>query len=215
MKKTAIVLLHDYWHPGNTIEPLLPLIFDEKEWLVKVTEDPNYIGATMIAPDLIVNFKGGIANTQIPTPNWYANGAIPGYIPMMMSAAGTGYIGVHSGLTNIPDDSPFYTDILYGRFISHPPKCEVNVHIVKGHPVTEGVNDFVIEDEHYQMEGDWEKTNVLAESASVHSTQPAVWAHELAASRVVAITPGHTTEVLTNPEMVKLFRNAIAWAARR
>ena len=43
MKKNAIVLLGDYWHPAETIEPLLPMIFDEKEWNVKVTDDPNYI----------------------------------------------------------------------------------------------------------------------------------------------------------------------------
>ena len=41
MKKNAIVLLGDYWHPAETIEPLLPMIFDEKEWNVKVTDDPN------------------------------------------------------------------------------------------------------------------------------------------------------------------------------
>ena len=215
MKKNAIVLLDDYWHPEDTILPLLPLIFDEKEWFVKVTEDPNYIGATNIAPDLIMNFKDGIANTQIPTKNWYENGAIPPYIPMILKASGTGYIGVHCGLANIPEDNPFFKDILYGRFISHPPKCEVRVHITKNHPVTEGVSDFVIEDEHYQMVGDWDKTEVLAESTSVHNTQVAVWAHEVGASRVVGITPGHTTEVLTNPEMVKLFKNAINWAARK
>ena len=30
MKKLAIVLLNDYWHPAQSIEPLLPMIFDEK-----------------------------------------------------------------------------------------------------------------------------------------------------------------------------------------
>ena len=65
MKKNAIVLLHDYWHHGDTIKPLLPLIFDEKEWFVKVTDDPNYIGSLFVAPDLIINFKDGVANTII------------------------------------------------------------------------------------------------------------------------------------------------------
>ena len=64
MKKRAIVLLHDYWHPAETIEPLLPMIFDEKEWIVRVTEDPNYIGAHMMPPDLVMNFKDGIADAD-------------------------------------------------------------------------------------------------------------------------------------------------------
>ena len=56
MKKLAIVLLNDYWHPAQSIEPLLPMIFDEKEWIVRVTEDPNYVGAHMMPPDLVMNF---------------------------------------------------------------------------------------------------------------------------------------------------------------
>ena len=216
MKKNAIVLLDDYWHPADTILPLLKLLFDEKEWFVKVTDDPNYIGATQTPPDLVMNFKDGIANTSINSPNWYQNDAIPAYIPkFILPAAGTGYIGVHCGLANIPEDNPFYTDLLYGRFITHPPKCPVKVHITAQHPVTEGVEDFEIEDEHYQMVGNWEKTNVLAESTSVHNTQVAVWAHEVGACHVVGITPGHTTEVLTHPQMLRLFKNAIAWAARK
>ena len=29
MKKNAIVLLGDYWHPAETIEPLLPMILSK------------------------------------------------------------------------------------------------------------------------------------------------------------------------------------------
>ena len=94
MKKNAIVLLGDYWHPAETIEPLLPMIFDEKEWNVKVTDDPNYIGATMVAPDLIMNFKDGIANTSIPTTNWYTNDTwSPFTCKMLIEGGGAGYIG--------------------------------------------------------------------------------------------------------------------------
>ena len=216
MKKRAIVLLHDYWHPAETIEPLLPMIFDEKEWIVRVTDDPNYIGAHMSPPDLVVNFKDGIADTSIPTTNWYTNNAWPMYvIPMLFQHGGAGYIGVHCGLANIPADSPVYTELLHGRFITHPPKCPVKVKITAEHPVTAGVHDFEIEDEHYQMEGQWDKTQVLGVTESEHGSQVGIWAHEFGASRVVGITPGHTTEVLTHPEMVKLLRNAVNWAAKR
>ncbi len=215
MKKYVIVLLHDYWHHAETIEPLLPLIFDEKEWFVKVTDDPNYIGASFTPPDLVVNFKDGIADTSIPTTNWYGTDAIPDYIlKFIMPQAGTGYIGVHCGLANIPETSAFYTDLLKGRFITHPPMCPVKVHISAEHPVTAGVADFEIHDEHYQMEGKWDEVKVLGTTASQHGEQVGIWVNENGKSRVVGITPGHTTEVLTHPEMVKLLRNAVNWASR-
>lgn len=216
MKKQAIVLLHDYWHPAHTIEPLLPLIFDEKEWHVKVTDDPNYIGATMMAPDLVMNFKDGIADTSIPTGNWYNTEAWPPYTPkILFEMGGAGYIGVHCGLANIPETSPIYTELLKGRFITHPPKCPVKVKITAQHPITEGVQDFEIDDEHYQMEGKWDEVDVLGKTESEHGEQVGIWAHEFGKSRVVGITPGHTTEVLSHPEMIKLLRNAINWAAKK
>ena len=52
MKKYAIVLLDDYWHPADTILPLLPKILPDSEWNVRVTDDPNYIGAVSAAPDV-------------------------------------------------------------------------------------------------------------------------------------------------------------------
>ncbi len=216
MKKYAIVLLDDYWHPAHTIEPILPQILPDQDWNVHVTSDPNYLGALFMAPDLILNFKDGIANTSIPTPNWYENGALEKWTgKLLVEMGGAGYIGVHCGLANIPAAHPFYTELLRGRFLSHPPKCPVTVHVTQDHPVTAGVEDFTIEDEHYQMEGLWDSTQVLATTASAHGEQVGVWAHAHGKGRVVGITPGHTTEVLTSPNMLRLLRNAVNWAARQ
>ena len=56
---------------------------------------------------------------------------------------------------------------------------------------------------------------VLGTTTSQHGEQVGIWAHEVGNSRVVGITPGHTTEVLTHPEMVKLIKNAIKWASEK
>lgn len=215
-KKFAVILWDDYWHPADTIAPLLPLIFDEKQWNLRITDDANYIGALEIAPDIVMNFKDGVANTSIPTANWYQTGAWHHWTyEDVFKEGGAGYIGVHCGLANIPDDCLAYTQLLHGRFLSHPPKCPVKVVIDQQHPVTEGVTDFDIDDEHYQMEGMWDDANVLCHTHSEHGSQVGVWTHEYGNTRAVGITPGHTTQVLTHPSMVRLLRNAINWASKR
>ncbi|MDR3085471.1 MAG: hypothetical protein LBU47_04055, partial [Christensenellaceae bacterium] len=114
MPKKILVLLDDYWHPRHTIEPSLPLLFPAEEFEYSVVETVEEGQAIPFLPDLIVNFKDGIANTQIPTPNWYSK-ALAAQI-LTLVEGGTGFLGIHCGLANIPDGNAVYTDVLKGRF---------------------------------------------------------------------------------------------------
>ena len=214
MKKTVIVLLDDYWHPRNTIEPLLRELFPEKDYFLRVTDDPNYPTAYFTPPDLLVNFKDGVANTQIPTPNWY-NGDWDFMIGRAIEQGGMGYLAVHCGTANIPEDHPMFRKYLRARFLRHPPRCPVTFEPQAEHPILEGVKPFTLEDEHYVIELSPDApTQVLAVSTSEHGQQPALWAHELGCGRVCGVTPGHTTAALLHPEYVKLLKNAVAWCIR-
>ena len=70
MKKTVLVLLDDYWHRRETIEPALPLLFPQDMWDMEVAQDPGALPARNPSPDLFVSFKDVIENDQIPTPIW-------------------------------------------------------------------------------------------------------------------------------------------------
>lgn len=215
MKKTVIVLLHDYWHPRCTIEPLLKELFPENEYFLTVTDDPNYPTAFHKAPDLLVNFKDGIANIPIHTSNWY-NGNWEFRIPSDIKDQGMGYLAIHCGTANIPDDHVMFTDVLRARFITHPPMCPVTFQPKAQHPILEGVESFTTNDEHYIIEfAENEKTDVLATSTSQHGEQPALWAHELGMGRVCGVTPGHRENTLLDPMYVKLLKNAVAWCIHK
>lgn len=215
MRQKAIVLLDDYWHPRKTIEPLLPLILPSESWNVRVIDDPNYLGALHMPPDLIVNFKDGIANTQIPTPNWYDEDLGFGISMMEKMGATFGYLAIHCGTANIPEEHPIFTRLLKGRFLNHPAQCPVTFTPMKEHPITNGVNAFTFTDEHYQMQMLQDEVTVLGTTTSEHGTQTGLWVNEAGNIRVCGVTPGHTTENLTHPEYVKLLRNAVDWCARR
>lgn len=70
MKNTALILTGDYWHPTDTITPVIGHMLPEDKWDVKVTENPNDFLELQNAPDLLVTFKDPIENDQIPTPIW-------------------------------------------------------------------------------------------------------------------------------------------------
>ncbi|MDR0929064.1 MAG: ThuA domain-containing protein [Oscillospiraceae bacterium] len=211
-KKDVLVLLDDYWHPRATIEPVLPALLSEEGYSVTVTADPNDLFALSQAPDLFINFKDGIADTQIPTPNWYDE-ALNTLLPQWVEQ-GMGYLGVHCGLANIPPEHAAFGQVLRGRFLHHPPQCEVTFVPTQDHPITKGVNPFTVTDEHYFMEVAEAQTQVLGRTRSAHGDNIALWAHEMGKGRVCGVTPGHSLEVLQNPEYVRLLQNAIGWLTR-
>jgi len=215
MKKTVFVLLHDYWHPRNTIEPLLKELFPADKYFLTVTEDPNYPTAYFKAPDLLVNFKDGIANTSIPTTNWY-NDNWSFMAPMAIAQQGMGYLAVHCGTANVPQDHPMFTKVLRARFLNHPPICPVTFEPKVQHPILDGVESFTTDDEHYIIDlAPEEKTCILATSTSQHGQQPALWAHEMGKGRVCGVTPGHRENTLLHPMYVKLLKNAVEWCIRK
>lgn len=78
-------------------------------------------------------------------------------------AGGLGFFGIH-GATATFWNSANYLDLIGSRFLRHDPYKEFLVEIVdRTHPITEGVDDFWIEDELYEVGG---KTTEFAEFAS-------------------------------------------------
>lgn len=137
---------------------------------------------------------------------------------------GGGYVGVHcaSDLTSTAADDPDellaereepfpeLRDLIGGHFLTHPKQSEYGVDIVADHPITEGVDDFTVFDEPYQVEvGD---VQVLATmDHSDLEEYPVVWTNE-DEGRVAYISLGHTDEALEHESFVRLLRNAVAWA---
>jgi type 1 glutamine amidotransferase len=102
----------------------------------------------------------------------------------------------------------------------HPPVRPYKVRITNtGHPITQGVGDFVVTDEQHYMRYDKDPAHVLAVSVNedghafkeLGDSCQAAWAYEYGQGRVCYLAPGHTIEALWNPEYVKLQRNAVRW----
>lgn len=116
-----------------------------------------------------------------------------------------------------------FRDVLGATTRYHPPIRPYKVKIVnRDHPITRGVNDFVVTDEQHFVEYDKNPASILAKSvnedglthAEYGNTAESCWAFEHGKGRVCFMSPGHTIDALWNPEYEKLQKNAVRWLLR-
>jgi hypothetical protein len=123
-----------------------------------------------------------------------------------------------------------YHDVEGAVYAGHPPIRPFKVVMTdKSHPITKGVNDFVVTDEQHYVRYDKDPKHVIARSVyegpdnpggwkdnfgRVNNSAEAVWAYEYGKGRVCFTAPGHMVSALFNPEYIKLQHNAVRWLLR-
>ena len=92
---------------------------------------------------------------------------------------------------------------------------EVGAEIMDNkHPVTEGLEDFVIHDEVYDYFKVIPEIHPLISTGHPESGDQLVWANNYGKSRIVYIQFGHDNNAYSNPNFKKLLRQAIDWVSR-
>jgi type 1 glutamine amidotransferase len=196
---------------------------------VRVEESPKvYADAeVMAATDLIL---------QCVTMSEIGKDELAGL--MAAVEAGTGFTGWHGGIADSFRASSDYLHMVGGQFATHPGKepCErhggaednflpytVNITpLGKDHPITEGLEDFDLHTEQYWVLHD-DLIDVLA--TTTHPTQPyhpwhrpvtspAIWTRLWGEGRIVVTTPGHSIDVLEDPNVRTVIERGIVWATR-
>jgi type 1 glutamine amidotransferase len=117
-----------------------------------------------------------------------------------------------------------YRDVQGATIIGHPPIRPFKVKIINhDHPITKGVNDFVVTDEQHFLVYEKDPKYVLAVSVNEDNltyhdrdgkqstTCEAVWAYDYGKGRVCFMAPGHALTALWNPEFEKMQKNAVKW----
>lgn len=152
--------------------------------------------------------------------------------------AGTGFTGWHGGIADSFRASSDYLHLVGGQFATHPgrkpcerrggPEDNFLPHTIavteagREHPVTAGIEDFELHTEQYWVLHD-DLIDVLA--TTTHPTRPwepwhrpvtspAVWTRRWGAGRIVVTTPGHSLDVLENPNVRTTIERGMLWATR-
>ena len=137
-------------------------------------------------------------------------------------AGGGGVLFFHNVTYISPHDEDF-RDVLGAVTEGHPPIRTFRVKVTnRDHPITRGVNDFVVTDEQHYMRYEKDPKHLLLESVNeegltwkdLGASARAGWAYDYGKGRVCYLAPGHLLSVLWNPEYVKLQRNAARWLLR-
>jgi hypothetical protein len=120
-----------------------------------------------------------------------------------------------------------FRDVEGAIYTGHPPVRPFKVTITdKNHPITQGVNDFIVTDEQHYVKYDKDPKYVFMRSINEDGLEytsdignqgtscEAGWAYEYGKGRVCFMAPGHMITALWNPEYVKLQKNAVKWLLR-
>jgi type 1 glutamine amidotransferase len=129
----------------------------------------------------------------------------------------------YHNVTYISPQNQDFRDVLGAVTQQHPPLRPFKVKIVnKDHPITRGVNDFVVTDEQHFVAYEKDPKYILMQSVNedgltwkdLGTSSAAGWAYDYGKGRVCYLAPGHVITALWNPEFEKIQKNAVKWLLR-
>jgi type 1 glutamine amidotransferase len=138
--------------------------------------------------------------------------------------SGGGGVLFYHNVTYISPHNDDFRDVLGAVTEQHPPLRPFKVKIVnRNHPITRGVNDFIVTDEQHYMTYQKDPKYLLLQSVNedgltfndLGATSAAGWAYDYGKGRVCYMAPGHWITALWNPEYVKLQKNAVRWLLKQ
>jgi hypothetical protein len=240
----ALALIGDRYHNPDYIRVALTKMFDGLKVSVDYTMHYDQLSKDLLknyqlflclrdgmiwpggylGPDAYTAYSAGLENrSDFPDPKpqqWLTEDqalALKEYV-----SAGNGFYSLHNN-SHVSLSSKTYRDVQGGAYIGHPPLRPFKVRVInKSHPITQGIQDFMVNDEQHYVEYDKDPKYVLIESENVDgltyqklgTKSPAGWAYDYGKGRVVFTAVGHTIHALWNPEHLKLQRRAVQWLMR-
>ena len=239
--RRVFALIGDRYHNSDYIRVALAKMFDGQGVSVDYTIDYNLLSRALLnnyqlflclrdgmiwpngylGPDAYASYEQGLENredfAEAKSQNWLTEeqaGALKEFV-----TAGNGFYSLHNN-SHVSLSSKTYRDVMGGAYIGHPPLRPFKVRVVNAsHPITQGINEFMVNDEQHYVQYDKDRKYILLEAENVDGLKYqnlgtksiAGWAYEYGRGRVVFTSPGHTIHALWVPEYLKLQQRAVQW----
>lgn len=239
-KPKVLALIGDRYHNSDYIHVSLDRLFSEMglPWDYTTTYE-QFSRNSLRGYRILVFFKDGmIWPGGYLGPNDYSyshdlenSGNFPspkpqGWITQEQAEAVRDFVSEGNGLYSFHENcdvsnfSPIYKEVLRGEYAGHPPLRPFKVHIVnKSHPITQGIQDFMVTDEQHFPAYHGDPNNIFLQSENIDGLTYADrgtksvsgWAHEYGKGRVVFTAVGHTIHAMWAPEYLKVQKRAVQW----
>jgi type 1 glutamine amidotransferase len=135
---------------------------------------------------------------------------------------GGGFYALHDS-SHISQSCKTYRDVMGGAFVGHPPLRPFEVHATQNaHPITAGMETFVVNDEQHYVDYDKDPRYIILESENRDgltfqnrgTKAPSGWAYDYGKGRVVFTAVGHTNHAMWNSQYLELQKRAVRWLLR-
>jgi type 1 glutamine amidotransferase len=136
---------------------------------------------------------------------------------------GGGFYALHNN-SHVSLSSKNYREVMGGAYIGHPALRPFQVRVVnQEHPITRGIQAFMVNDEQHFVAYDKDPKHVILESENVdgldyenHGRKSvAGWAYPYGKGRVVFTAVGHTNHAMWIPAYFEIQKRAIKWLLKQ
>ena len=222
----VLLICDEHYHPGQVaIDGVAPL--KEKGYEFDIIKNGRELRLESLADYPVVLLNKSDEASPEDRGSWKTNEVQQAFINYV--EGGGGLLVIHGG--TVPGKDTQALDKLIGsKFVYHPNAVPVTVEPVKPHPITEGVEMFCEEDEHYHLEflgtdadiliaayapaqGQKEKYQEDPYHNAPQKIAPCGYVRTQGKGRVCVLTPGHNLSVWLNPNFQRTLNNALRWCA--
>ena len=193
------------FHDFKIMGPIYEQFLTEAGFSVKITEDrDDFLKERLAGFDVIVSYTTG---EELTDPQ--RQGLLDS-----IGIIGKGFVGVHGAADSFKNTAG-YIPMVGGKFLMHPsgtPTFNFNIKN-RRHPVMQGLNDFIMDEELYLMEtcGHFE---LLLSTWWQDIERPICWVKGYGLGRLCYTALGHGEPQTRNPNFQKLIVNAVRWAKK-
>ena len=243
----VLALIGDRYHNADYIRVALNRLFRELNVAIDYTINYDQISSRLLRPyGLFIILRDGMiwphgylepndyeySHALENSRDWPKEQSEP-WITEEQGAAIKGFVETGGALyalhnsSHISLSSKDYREVMGGAYIDHPALRPFKVSVVnKEHPITRGVQDFMVNDEQHFVTYDKDPKYILLRSENIDGLTDisegkdlgakaiAGWAYDFGKGRVVFTAVGHTLHALWQPEYFKLQKNAVKWLLR-
>lgn len=240
----AIALIGDRAHNSDYIRISLDKVFHALDIPIVYTIDFAGLSAASLQPyQLLLIFRDGVHSVDgYSGADFYAGyernlenaGDFPDSkpVPWMSEEQGLAiknFVTDGGGFYALHDAShpslfcKNYRDVMGGAFVGHPPLRPFEVHATpNAHPITAGMQPFIVNDEQHFVDYDKDPSTIILESENRDgltfqnrgTKAPSGWAYDYGKGRVVFTAVGHTNHAMWNPQYLELQKRAVRWLLR-